>query len=523
MADDFIQVLRKLAANENALTFNRGIEREALRVDPQGNLARTPHPAFLGSKLTHPSVTTDFSEAQLELITPVSNSIDDTLGFLQEVHQFVSQGLGEETIWSASMPCVLAGDNSIPLAQYGSSNLARLKTTYRNGLGYRYGRSMQTICAVHYNFSFSDSLWSTLAQHEEQTLNPDYVSRRYFDLMRNFRRMSWLPIYLFGASPAVCNSFVRGRSHSLERFDEGSLYAKGATSLRSGNLGYQSDAQGSLIHICYNSLSNYTTSLARAICTPHPDYVKIGLVKDGEYLQVNPNILQSEAEFYTSIRAKRVPPKGANFLKVLSEGGVEYLEVRLLDVNPYLPLGVDAMEVRFLDMLLLYGLLIESPEHDDAQCNAVKDNMQAVVWQGRDTEVRLLDGDTERSVMEWGLEILRAMEPIAAALDRASGGNAYASSLAGQRDKVGNPEATPSAQILKDMRDQSIPFFRFAMNKALSHKRTLNEQPLDKDRKAYFDELSRVSINDQKELEASDKLDFDTYLANLNQSYTTLF
>ncbi len=512
-----------LASHPEALVFRRGVEREALRVDLQGNLARTPHPAFLGSKLTHPSITTDFSEAQLELITPVANSIDETLATLDEVHRFVAQGLSNELLWSSSMPCVLQGDNTIPLAEYGSSNLARLKATYRHGLGQRYGRAMQTICAVHYNFSFPDSLWEVLANAEGETKSKRYVSRRYFDLMRNFRQLSWLPVYLFGASPAVCNSFVKGREHNLQRFDEGSLYAPGATSLRSGNLGYQSDTQGGMLNVCYNSLENYVSTLARAICTPYAPYIEAGVRSGDAYLQVNGNVLQSEAEFYTTIRAKCVPPKGANFLKELGENGVEYLEVRLLDVNPYLPTGIDATQIRFLDMLLLHCLLTPSPEHDDERCRAVTTNLQSVVWEGRIASTVLLDGNNSRTVSDWGLATIAAMKPLANILDKADGSLAYTESLGAQQQKLEDAAYTPSSRILEDMRSESIPFFRFAMNQAIAHTRGFVEAQLPTDRLEHFEELSRQSVEAQHTIEAQDQISFDEYLAGINAAYQDLF
>ncbi|XOV86287.1 MAG: glutamate--cysteine ligase [Pseudomonadota bacterium] len=520
---NYAKATTALANNPDTLGFRRGVERETLRVDLQGNLARTPHPAFLGSKLTHPSITTDFSESQLELITPVANSIDETLATLDEVHRFVAQGLSNEVLWSASMPCVLQGDNTIPLAMYGSSNLARLKTTYRHGLGQRYGRAMQTICAVHYNFSFPDSFWTLLASVEGELASKEYKSRRYFDLMRNFRQLSWLPVYLFGASPAVCNSFVKGREHNLVRFDEGSLYAPGATSLRSGNLGYQSDTQGGMLHICYNSLENYVSTLARAICTPHEPYLAAGVKVGNEYLQVNGNVLQSEAEFYTTIRAKCVPPKGENFLRHLKENGVEYLEVRLLDVNPYLPTGIDATQIRFLDLLLLHCLLTPSPEHDDERCNLVNRNLQRVVWEGRNTSTMLDDGDTTRSVPTWGLEVIAALQPLAELLDRDSGNTAYAESLKVQQQKLNDTAFTPSSRVLEDMRAESIPFFRFAMNKAMSHTAGFVEAGLPKDRLDYFKELSRESVEAQHSIEAQDNLSFGEYLTRINAAYQDLF
>ncbi|MBD3648987.1 MAG: glutamate--cysteine ligase, partial [Pseudomonadales bacterium] len=456
--------LSALAASSDGelFDFNRGIEREALRVDLQGRLAATPHPSFLGSKLCNPLITTDFSEAQLELITPVTSSLDNMMERLRDIHRFVYSGLQDELLWTSSMPCVLQGDDNVPLAQYGPSNLGTLKTTYRNGLGHRYGRSMQTISAVHYNFSFSDAFWKRLAEVEQATDSPTWRSERYFDLMRNFRRFSWLLIYLFGASPAVCNTFVEGRQHNLDRFDEGSLYARGATSLRNGDLGYQSNTQSGLINICYNSLGDYVKSLADAICTPWEDYQQMGIKKDDEYIQVSPNILQSEAEFYTTIRAKRVPPAGANFLETLLDQGVEYIEVRMLDVNPYLPLGIDEEEVNFLDTFLLYCLLETSPAHDDPLCKSVRDNVMATVYQGRERDTMLDDGTSQRSIRDWCAESLAGVGAVADALDRREVG-VHSRSVSAQIAKLDDPELTPSARILADMQGESIPFFRFAM------------------------------------------------------------
>ena len=156
--------LKSIAGKQpEILRFNRGLERETLRVDSSGQLAVTPHPGFLGSKLCHPMITTDFSESQLELITPVQHSASDALNQLNDIHRFIYSGLDGEILWPASMPCTLPPSNEIPLAQYGSSNLAKLKNTYRSGLGNRYGRTMQTICAIHYNFSFPDNFWPVLA------------------------------------------------------------------------------------------------------------------------------------------------------------------------------------------------------------------------------------------------------------------------------------------------------------------------------------------------------------------------
>ena len=505
-----------------ALTFQRGIEREGLRVDEAGNLARTPHPAEFGSKLSHPMITTDFSESQLELITPVSDDLAQTFTTLDKVHQVITRGMGSEILWAASMPCVLQGDPTIPLADYGESNLGKLKKTYRNGLGNRYGRSMQTICAVHYNFSFPDSFWSNLATIEKTSNDRTYRDRRFFDLIRNFRRFSWLPIFLFGASPAVCNSFVKGRDHKLEPFDEGSLHLPYATSLRSGNLGYQSDAQASNLKVSYENLASYVQSLADGVTTGYEGYEKIGIKNDEEYLQLNDCILQSEAEFYSTIRAKRVAPSGENFLQCLLDEGVEYIEVRLMDLDPFEPLGISQQTVRFLDTFLLYCLLADSPKNSDELDQEVKSNVTLAVHEGRKPDMELMDNGEARTLTDWASDILAQMTDFAAHLDSVHGIQEHADSLNIQRTKIKQPEHTPSARILADMKEQTIPFFRFAMNQSLAHKQTHLESELSPDTEKQFADFASQSLKNQADIDAASEPSFEQYLADILAGYPPL-
>lgn len=524
------QITEKLSFLANAYSNKefstlRGLEREALRADEQGHLAQTPHPEHLGSKLTHPLITTDFSEAQLELITPASKSIDSTLAQLEDIHRFVYTGLEKEVMWSASLPCVIQGDENIPLARYGNSNLGRLKTTYRNGLGNRYGRLMQTISAVHYNFSFGDEFWVDLAQSEQRENSAAWRSKRYFDLIRNFRRFSWLPIYLFGASPAVCESFVKGlpSEKRLENMGRGTYGLSGGTSLRnSGILGYQSKQQSDLLNICYNNLDNYVTTLTKAVCTPHPHFKDFDLMTGGMHTQVNPNILQSEAEFYTTIRAKRVARNGENFLDCLQRDGVEYIEVRLLDVNPYSPVGFTKEQANFIDTLLLYSLLLSSPEHNDQLCAAVTNNVTKVVEAGRLPETQLDDGPRKRSVMDWGLELTRELEPVARLLDQITEGGEHVDSLNKQIKRLKDSSLTLSAQVLNDMEKESKSYFRFAMDKALEHQAYFKGTPLASADLEQFKAISGKSVEDQRAIDATDQLPFEEYLKNLQEAYADL-
>ena len=182
----------------------RGIEKESLRVSREGALSQETHPASLGSPLTHPNITTDFSEAQLELITNVHNSPEALMDELDKIHRFTYQSLNSEILWTSSMPCDLVGDQDIPIGRYGSSNIALAKNIYRRGLGNRYGRLMQTISGIHYNFSLPEGFWKTYAEAHSSKDHQKLRDKAYFALIRNFRRYSWLLIYLFGCCHLSC-------------------------------------------------------------------------------------------------------------------------------------------------------------------------------------------------------------------------------------------------------------------------------------------------------------------------------
>ncbi|TDG16030.1 glutamate--cysteine ligase [Seongchinamella unica] len=504
--------------------IGRGIEKESLRITPEGFLAQTPHPAGLGSALTHGSITTDYSEALLEFITPVSTRIEESLATLEDIHTYVYSQLGDELLWCTSMPCQLGNDADIPVARYGSSNVARMKTVYRYGLGYRYGRVMQTIAGIHYNFSMPQDYWKRAWAAEDSPGElQDYISARYLGLIRNFRRYSWLLIYLFGASPAVCGSFLRNRdNHGLQPFGDGhSLYLPYGTALRMGDLGYNSDAQKGL-RICYNSLPNYVETLRSAIMKPHPDYARYSSGADGNYQQLNDSLLQIENEFYSPIRPKRVTRSGETPLHALTERGIEYIEVRCLDVSPFSPLGLDAVEVRFLDTFLLYCLLEDSPPCNEQEQDCMAANMEAVVNRGREPGLQLRCQGGARTMTDWANELIADLEHIASALDSAHGGSAYGESLREQAAKVADPELTPSARVLREMREQGQPFFRLAMAYSRRWADHFRQRSLDPETAADFDRQTQDSLQAQRELEAKEDISFEQYLANFYGQYETL-
>lgn len=498
--------------------IHRGIEKESLRVGHDGHLALTPHPDALGSALTHPYITTDYSEALVELITPVSDSIDGTLDFLTDLHKYVYHHLPEgELLWTSSMPCLVGGDERIPLAHYGSSNIGRLKTLYREGLGHRYGRLMQTIAGIHYNFSMPDAFWEDYREllGSNESLQ-DFRTRQYLHLIRNFHRHSWLLLYLFGASPAVCRCFTRGRQHSLDDFDEATLYRPHATCLRMGNLGYRSDAQRS-IFICYNELDNYIDSLHRAMSTPYGPYEAIGLKAGDRFLQMNTNLLQLENEFYATIRPKRADNSGRRPLEVLKAEGIQYIEVRALDLNPFLPLGIDGREIRFLDAFLLHCLLADSPECTREEYFEVESNLARTVTEGRDPELTLKQGGQEVALRAWAGELVADMQYSAALLDSAHGTEAYSAAVSKQADKVMDASLTPSARILEAMQRDQQSFFRFAHQQSVKARTWCQATPLAPQHFEHFTAASAQSLRDRESLEQSDTMEFEAFLQDYNR------
>jgi glutamate--cysteine ligase len=478
--------------------IRRGIEKESLRAEPDGRLALTPHPARLGSPLAHPHITTDFSESQLELVTGVHASVDAALAELTEIHQVVYHelaALGSELLWVSSMPCGLPTDETIPIGVYGTSNVGRAKSIYRVGLSHRYGRRMQTISGIHYNWSL-----------------PGVSNDEYFALIRNFRRNAVVLLYLFGASPAVCSSFVDGREHELQPLGEHGMHLPHATSLRMGRLGYQSDAQASLA-VSYNSLDSYAESLEQALTVPYPAYEAIGVRNPGgEYNQLATTLLQIENEFYGTIRPKRVIQPGERPLHALRERGVEYVEVRLVDLDPFEPVGIGAAAARFLDLFLLHCLLADSPPDTPDEIEAIKLNQHLTAARGREPGLLLERAGQQVELAEWAADIVAQLAPIAAALDALDGGRAYADALASARVALAAPESLPSARVLRAVREQHADsFVAFVRERALATRAQLIALPYPPALKARFDALARESVARQKQIEASDRVPFETY------------
>ena len=516
MTETFDRRLNAIAAMGGDLLYGglKGIEKESLRVSAEGNLSMLAHPAGLGSALTNRFITTDFSEALLEFVTPAFETTWEALHCVCDIHQFTYSQLEDEMLWPASMPCRIPEDSKIPLARYGTSNIGQMKTIYRRGLGFRYGRQMQTIAGVHFNYSVPQHLWTAYREVLGSSDSVDeFRSAQYLGLIRNFKRMGWLVLYLFGASPALCKSFAGGKAATMKSFNDETYFEPFGTSLRMSDLGYSNKNQ-SRINISVNSVDEYVRDLAKAIATLEPSYEEIGVKVDGQYRQLNANLLQIENEFYSPVRPKRVAESGERPTAALQRGGIEYVEIRSLDINLFDPCGVNQNTMRFMEAFLLYCLLLDSPKFDDAAIKEAAGNQTKTAKYGRDPEFRLSRNGKSTSIREWGHEIIVGVAAVAAEIDRHDGNDSYSEAVSLMQTLLDNPEETPSARIIAELEAANTGFFRFGLQMAKAHRDYFASiaQPNKAAMQDFRDE-AQESLQRQRDIEASDSVGLDQYLS----------
>ncbi|MFT5451349.1 MAG: glutamate--cysteine ligase [Enterobacterales bacterium] len=518
MNQQFEQRLAYFSKHKIADTFlgiRRGIEKESLRVTPNGLISQKGHPYALGSALTNSYITTDYSEALLEFITPAYDDPKRPLAVLENIHKFTYRNLDEgELLWVASMPCAMTDEASIPIGKYGSSNSGKMKEIYRRGLGHRYGRFMQTIAGVHYNFSMPKSFWRHLQQLDgfSDEAMQDAISDEYMGLIRNFLRTSWVIPYLFGASPAICESYLQGKKSHLEQLVPGTVYGPYATSLRLGDLGYSNNAQGSM-DITYNCIEGYINGLEHAIQTPEPLYEKIGVIKEGAYRQLSSNLLQIENEYYSNVRPKRVTNSGERPTKALRRGGIEYIEVRALDLNIFDPNGVSAEQSEFIDCLLIHNLLTSSPEITAREEAEIHENKRRVVDNGRHPCLRLIRDNREISRIRWAKELFSELKLVAELLDKSSVSKTYSSTIERLSTWIEQPELTFSGRIVDEIKQRGDGFFPLAMDYSKSHAEYFKQAELKDEVKSCFENEARESHLKQKQIEDNDEQSFEEFLA----------
>jgi len=492
-----------------------GIEKESLRVNQEGYIAQTPHPQALGSALANPYITTDYSEALIELITPPLPTLKKALSFIEDLHTFAYKRLDQEILWATSMPCVVKGESNIPVAQYGTSNRGKMKTVYREGLGNRYGKTMQIIAGVHFNYSYSREFWEKLYQKNDVTTDlQDFINCRYFGLIRNLQRIGWIIPYLFGASPAVCKSFFGKAGSNLQSFDDTTYYEPYATSLRMSDIGYQNNEENKKgFKACYDALDEYVANLKFAIETPCPEYTKIGVKKNGEYLQLNANILQIENEYYSTVRPKQITKPDEQPIVALKNRGVEYIELRSIDINAFDPFGINEKQLHFLEALMLFCLLTDSPNISECERKEIDDNEMLVALKGREPDLQLDRLASKVTLHEWAHDIFKNMKPVCEALDQAKNTTRYSRALNELALLIDDPEKTPSARMLREMRECGEGFHHFAKRMSYQHDHYFKQLVISKESNQLLEEAVNESRKKQLDIEQADNLSFDDFLA----------
>ena len=489
-----------------------GIEKEGLRVCKKGDISQTPHPAVFGCALTHPNITTDFSESLTELVTPPLKNTAEMLRFLADTQQYLYQHLPpEQNFWPASMPCVIRGETTIPIAQYGSSNQGMMKTVYRRGLANRYGSVMQTIAGVHFNYSFSQDFFQQyqLLMATDKTLR-DFTDCQYMGVARNVVRYGWIIPYLFGASPAVCKSFLKDyHQYSLIEFNHSTLYEPYATSLRMGDIGYQNLREDNAgVKANYNSLVHYISSLKMGMLSNCPEYEAIGIKKNGSYQQLNTNILQIENEYYATVRPKPLVQTDKKPLDSLQDSGIAYIELRSLDINPLLPLGVNQQQIHFLQGFLLFCLLKDSPAISTREQFDIDSNDQLVAHEGRKPGLLLKRQSAPILLQDWGNQLAQEISSCAQLL-----GTECQTDIAEISKRFDCPALTPSARSLQLMRDKNQGFFDYINAFAKQYKTEFLNKEIRQTHFDYLDKQAQLSCEKQSAIEAADSISFDEFLA----------
>lgn len=508
-----------------------GLEKESLRVSASGSISQLDHPEQLGRALTHPYITTDFSEALLEMVTPPCASADEALNYLTTIHQFIAQRLpAGEHIWNTSMPCILRGGESVRIGEYGDSHIGRMKHIYRRGLGLRYGRRMQAIAGIHFNFSMPEAAWMARKnldsgalgecdyQSQWQALDAesqqDYRTQGYFQMMQNLLRVGWMVPYLFGASPAICTSFLNeGEGDELDVWNGTTRYAPFGTSLRMGKIGYRYREDHPIdLSVRHTCVEAYIQDIIGHVTEDHPAYKAMGtLDANGEYQQLNTTRLQIENEYYSSVRPKQIAGAGELPIHALRERGIRYLELRSVDVNLAQPAGLDLEQIAMLEMLMMFAWLTEPEPLAAADVEACTHNVKTVAHRGREPGLELAGPTGPVALQQWGEQVLDTLAPIAQWLDQDRTDALYVSSLETQRAKFADPELTPSAAMIKGIK-QTGSFFEHAQELSKQHHESLLAMPVNAEIEHVLAAKVTESVDKQRLLEKESLGSFEDFL-----------
>ena len=486
-----------------------GIEKESLRVS-NSTISEFPHHENLGSALCNQYITTDFSESQLELITPPLANGNEVIEFLDSIHHFVTNNIHDEILWPFSFPPLIKSEELIHIANYGSSNQALFKTTYREGLSLRYGKLMQTISGVHYNYSLSSSIWDSLSRIEKKSQIKELRNENYLHILRNIFRMNWLLLYFFGASPFLTKNFLNKPKDRFENIDKDTYYLPYATSLRMSNYGYQNLTR-SRVNVSINSLQDYINDLKKATESHCKDF-EINEQKSN-LSQISSNILQIEDEYYALARLKSQTVSSDRSIVKLKKSGVDFIELRSLDLNPFSKIGIDIETILFLEIFFIYCLCKSSKPISKKELDGIYSNDQLIAKEGRKSNLYLQDQERTVSMQEWGNQILDEMEPIAELMHKDIKSNK--SIIARFREKIKNPETTLSGILLDRMLSENIGHMDLGLSIAESNRNGYLEKEMSQNINwDIFKREAKDSLSKQRQLDNKTHKSFEKFLSD---------
>ena len=486
------------------LKILRGIERESLRVTQEGKISQSNHPKSLGSPLTSEDITTDFAEALVELVTPTFESAEELFEHLSLLHKFLYSEMEEEILWNFSMPCAFQNEKEIKIAEYGDTNSGMLKHIYRKGLRLRYGSIMQCVSGIHFNFSLSIDSWDTLTNTPDQS----FVNEKYLGAIRNIKRNFWFLLERLGASPIAHESYLLNREHSLTKHGSNDLFLPCATSLRMSDVGYQSSMQNAL-KINYNNLDEFIDAIIKGINTPVKIFKEIGLLDElGVPQQISTGILQIENELYDTVRPKRSGPSGSRPATLLKNEGIEYLELRGIDINPFIPEGIDENKIKLLDIFIMHSLISESPQVSDKEIEEIRANQKTMVENGRSENIKLQQNGVSTPLQELKKILYDELEQVATAMDEYCPG--YSNALSAEMGE----NLLPSEKVMNEMNSQNLSFQEYGL--AQSKKIAAKQHSHAGDDFSKFSLNAKKSLKDFENLNKNAGMDINKYVELYN-------
>lgn len=445
-----------------------GVERELQRVNDEGGLALTPHPAAFGDKLTNKEITTDFAESQMELITPAFSTVEEVDSYLRYLYEKAKEGVGNELLWPFSMPPLLPEEDLIPIASFSDSPEGRAAYRYRQGLANRYGKKMQMISGIHFNFSFGEALLDYLYLiFGKGRGKKEFIDELYFSVARNFLRYRWLIVYLFGASPSFDESYDTVLKEEIENVRKCCPecccnYEGYATSLRVSRYGYANTYRSDNYKL-FNSKEEYVQGIRTLMSKKSKKFAKVDI-------QLNDKILQKDSEFYSPIRLKQLTEPGESQIDAIERRGVRYTEVRILDINPYEKTGISLSQMYFLQVFLLFCLFEDNSYIDSKEMNNLDKNHNTVALKGRLPELMLYQPKGgEVSLREWGESIFERLSMIAELIDKGKK-DVYSLSVHTQHQKLTDISLLVSAKLQQEMKLRNESFLELGLHIAKNYK-----------------------------------------------------